>query len=212
MANARAIEAIQKKWARSPLSAGELYTLIGKHMSVIFEKLGIDPDQSDEVFNDLNAAYQDLAPRYVKPFENAIQLLTELKEMGKKTALITSNSRVGTNINLRLTKIEPNLFDCIVTSCDVEIHKPDPLPIKFAMEKLQVLPNEFIYIGDTRTDYEASMAANTQFKLMAHNQCEESESICESYHVKNFRTLRNAFQKSSTNGSSTDIKKNELSI
>ena len=43
-------------------------------------------------------------------------------------------------------------FDLVITCDDVKAHKPDPLPLIIALEKLGAEREEAIMIGDTRFD------------------------------------------------------------
>ena len=53
-------------------------------------------------------------------------------------------------------------FTVVITGEDTHLHKPDPAPIKLALSKLRVNPEEAVYIGDYPTDITAGKAAGTK--------------------------------------------------
>ena len=56
-----------------------------------------------------------------------------------------------------------DLFRAIVAWEDTEKHKPDPEPLQKVMEKLGVMREEAVYIGDVENDLKAARAAGTKF-------------------------------------------------
>jgi pyrophosphatase PpaX len=52
-----------------------------------------------------------------------------------------------------------HLFDVVVGSDDTELHKPDPAPIRHALELLEAAPDDAVYIGDSPFDIRAAKAA-----------------------------------------------------
>jgi pyrophosphatase PpaX len=52
-----------------------------------------------------------------------------------------------------------DLFGVIVTSEDIEPHKPNPEPLLLALRKLETTPAEAAYVGDSPFDVEAAKAA-----------------------------------------------------
>jgi len=54
-------------------------------------------------------------------------------------------------------------FEVIVTSVDVGAAKPDPAPLRVALERLGARPDRALYIGDLDTDRAAAHAAGTAF-------------------------------------------------
>lgn len=53
-------------------------------------------------------------------------------------------------------------FSVIVTMEDTRVHKPDPAPIKLALSKIGVEPDQAVYVGDYPTDVAAGKAAGTK--------------------------------------------------
>lgn len=85
-------------------------------------------------------------------------ILGAIKKKSLKIGLVTNSFRSLTLKILEFHKIK-DYFDAIVTADDVEKMKPSPEPILKACESLKVLPQEAIYVGDTKMDYRAGKSA-----------------------------------------------------
>ena len=93
-----------------------------------------------------------------KLMPKARDVLAKIRKKGIKTGLVTNTKRKFTMKILENNKIK-SLFDVVVTADDVEKPKPYPDSILKACEKLQVEPDETIFVGDTDNDYKAGKGA-----------------------------------------------------
>lgn len=75
-----------------------------------------------------------------------------------KLAIVTSRIRHGVVAVFEAKDIK-NFFDVVVSFEDYQNPKPHPEPLLVALEKLNVKPNEAIYIGDGDSDIQAASAA-----------------------------------------------------
>jgi putative hydrolase of the HAD superfamily len=81
-----------------------------------------------------------------KPRSNTIEVITEIKSRGYKTGLITNCASdvpafwEGTNF--------PTLFNVTLFSSVVGLAKPDPVIYRLMLERLNVEPDDCLYIGD----------------------------------------------------------------
>lgn len=55
------------------------------------------------------------------------------------------------------------LLEVVVTSTDVGVAKPDPLPVKVALDRMTAEPHRALYVGDRATDRDAALAAGVDF-------------------------------------------------
>lgn len=94
----------------------------------------------------------------IKLFPDAKKVLDEIRKKKHKIGLVTNSYRTLISKILKYHKIE-KYFDVKVTSEDVEKPKPYPDPVLKACKKLDVMPDETIYVGDTKHDYQAGKAA-----------------------------------------------------
>jgi pyrophosphatase PpaX len=96
---------------------------------------------------ELIAAYDGITP-----------LLEQLSAAGRKLGLVTSKSRDAVDLafaSLPLGKY----FDIVVSADDSVRHKPDPEPLRVALDGLGRTPNGGCYVGDSPFDIEAGRRA-----------------------------------------------------
>lgn len=104
----------------------------------------------------------------IQPFEGANDTLEKLKAAGYKLALVTSRMERSTFAGLKHFDLE-KYFEVIITADNCPEHKPSPLPLLMAMEKLGSEPEKTIMIGDTKHDIGASIAAGVTSVLVDYS-------------------------------------------
>ncbi len=104
-----------------------------------------------DVYREYNHSRHD---EFIRPYEGVEELLRELRERGAGLAVVTSKSRETVEMAFRCIPIE-SCFDTVVTADDTERHKPHPQPLQLAMRRLDLAPDESVYIGDSPHDIEA---------------------------------------------------------
>jgi len=111
---------------------------------------------------EIGNAYKTLIKKYIdkiKLLPDAVNVLKNVKGKNIKIGLVTNSYRKPTFEMLRFHKIE-NYFDAVVTIDDVKRAKPYPDSIIKLCEKLNVMPQEAILVGDTKNDFKAGRAAS----------------------------------------------------
>lgn len=108
-----------------------------------------------ETYRKYNHAVHD---EYIQPYAGVEELLVELTARGAGLAVVTSKSRMTVDMAFRRVPIE-DYFGAVITADDSERHKPDPQPVQLAMRRLDVTPEESVYIGDSPFDIKAGHAA-----------------------------------------------------
>ena len=107
------------------------------------------------------------------PYPSHLLKLTDgveetLQELNKNYTLGIVTGRVRERIYEipALAKLK-KYFQVTVAYQDTTNHKPHPEPLHFACDKLQVKPNEAVYIGDVENDVIAGKAADMKTILFA---------------------------------------------
>ena len=111
--------------------------------------------------------YQDLK---VQVLPGVQQLLDELH--GKVKLGIVSNTKTITKVDIRLKLAAVGLdkyFQTIIATAEFGTHKPDPAPIKAAIEQLHSTADRTLYVGDIETDKQAALAAGAYFAYAGPN-------------------------------------------
>ena len=117
--------------------------------------------------NDLMDAYQWEPVDGVIPFPDTIDVLRNFDNMGIKQGLVTN---AYTPMTMRWREVESYGFDqylvrerCI-SAADIGYLKPDPRIFEAALERLELQPNEVVFVGDSR---EADIAGAQNFGMKA---------------------------------------------
>lgn len=86
----------------------------------------------------------------LKLFPQTPDLFNKLKSAGIKTALISN--KLNTLLHSEVKEMDLQ-FDIVLGACDAPKDKPHPEMGIIALKKLNLQPNEVIYIGDSVTDW-----------------------------------------------------------
>jgi len=115
----------------------------------------IDPlDFSKKAF----AIQLELAKEEIKPDEHVQNLISELKKNDVKLAVATSSTTDRAKALLDLVEVRDKL-DALVTSEDVEKHKPDPEIFLRTAKELNVKPEECVVFEDALNGIQAANGA-----------------------------------------------------
>ncbi len=95
--------------------------------------------------------------RKIKKMPGLNKLMRKIK---LPKALVTAGTLRLTNL---LLKNSLKYFQAVITMEDTKKNKPNPEPLLMACKKLNVKPEEAVYVGDTITDYRTAMNAGTKF-------------------------------------------------
>jgi beta-phosphoglucomutase len=148
--HAKAKEIVLKNF-NIPYPATILDDFKGIPDNVFFEyistRLDID-NRPPEMFHDSKKIVFEEIIKELKLIDGFRPFLKKVKEMGIKTALVSSTSLYSLGLIDRLFKIS-DMFDLIITEVDTEKHKPDPAPYLCALEKLNVSTRKTIVIEDS---------------------------------------------------------------
>lgn len=121
-------------------------------------------------FTDIEAAMNDYYKYLVEGFkrnsvfEGIIQLIDSLKAKNIPIGIVTSRCKYEITIDNSLQGLINN-FNAVISSDDTTKHKPNPDPLLKAIEKMNAVPSETIYIGDTVFDSMCAKSAGVKFAL-----------------------------------------------
>lgn len=100
----------------------------------------------------------------VRPFPGALELLTELRGRGVRTAVVTSKRRGMATRTLQRCGLG-DAYDALVGADDVRRAKPDPEPVETALTLLGLEGAErdrALFVGDSPFDLRAGRGAGTR--------------------------------------------------
>ncbi len=134
---------------------------LGTPLRVQFRRFTDDPAEIERMiatYREWNLAHHDAM---VRPFPGALDAVRRLKSGGARLGIVTSKNRHGVELGLGLCGFD-GLFDVIVTSDDLQASKPDPAPVRAALERLPAGPEGALFAGDSPHDIAAGRDAGTR--------------------------------------------------
>ncbi|OUR61310.1 HAD family hydrolase [Colwellia sp. 39_35_sub15_T18] len=140
-------------------SNDEVKQIIGLSLTVALQALfvGITDEQVDAMLGQYKYEYIEGDATPTPLFDNAVNLLTELKQKNKLLAVATGKGREGLN---RVLKVSNTNDFFHTTRCAGEMpSKPDPTMLNSILAELAIAPHEAVMIGDTSHDLKMAQAA-----------------------------------------------------
>jgi putative hydrolase of the HAD superfamily len=139
-------DAIKRAFKEDPEALGLLRRLEKGELTaaefepLFAERIGIRGDRVDGLVERLFAG--------VGPEDRMLGAVKAARDAGIKTGLI-SNSWGGSGIHYEGTPLD-ELFDAVVISGDVGMHKPQPEIFELGAERIQVAPRDCVFVDDLR--------------------------------------------------------------
>jgi len=137
----------------------EMLTLYGKPLFSSLMQYGEAGKRLYEVYREFNERNHDFI---AKPFGGVYEGVKMLRDNGFLIGIVTSKRLHLVNRGIEKILNMGGLFDLIVTPDDTEKTKPDPEPVLYACKKLNVAPDDAIFVGDSVFDMQAGRAAGTK--------------------------------------------------
>lgn len=125
---------------------------------LIDQMRAFSPDHADEllrVYREWNHAH---TAGLLRAYDGIDRLLAELRASGRTLGIITSKSHPTVDLAFDVLPMRHH-FSVVVAAEDTELHKPDPAPIRLALERLAADPGGACYVGDAPFDIRAALAA-----------------------------------------------------
>ena len=138
----------------------EVY-LAGQGRPLIDQMRSFDAKRAEElaaVYSEFNYRYHE---RLIREFPGVRALLADLVAAGVRLGVVTSKKRRGAELGLRHFGLEAYLSTAVFME-DTQEHKPHPAPVREALRRLGVRPEEAVMVGDSPFDIESALAAGTE--------------------------------------------------
>lgn len=128
----------------------------------------IDPDNVEilmKYFKDFNEKQHDILAQRYEGTEKAIAIL---KEKDIRVGVVTSKRRLMAERSLKLIGVY-ELMDVIITPEDTDKHKPDGAPMLLACERLGIIPEEAMMVGDSIYDLQCGKNAGSKTCVVTYS-------------------------------------------
>jgi len=114
------------------------------------------PDRVDELVRVYRAHNEPLHDQ-LDAFLGIEDVLTTLKEQGRKLGLVTAKRR--STVDLAFARLPiAHYFDTVVGGDETQLHKPDPAPLALGLARLDADAGDAAYVGDSPYDMQAARA------------------------------------------------------
>jgi HAD superfamily hydrolase (TIGR01549 family) len=142
-------------------------TLIGMGEKHAMAKLGVRPEQIEEIIHYRMEIYRKLANK-IGFFEGINELMTSLEKAGCTLGIVTGSNKDTVNLT-PAAREAVSMVEVVVTADDTPSHKPDPAPIRCALNRLGTDGSQAVYIGDGPHDIESAHRAGCVSFLASWN-------------------------------------------
>lgn len=130
-------------------------------------ELGVDTNEEmiTKIFDDVSRKFYNDIDKYTKPIKTAIDFIKELKTIGLKIGIVTSDSIESTEYNIKTLKLN-NIFDIVVGRESSEQTKESGALTNIALKSLKSAPTKTIMIGDAPMDYLSAKNAGIERTIL----------------------------------------------
>jgi HAD superfamily hydrolase (TIGR01549 family) len=146
-------------------------SLVLKHLKI---------EENEELPRIIHSKWMDFV--YSTLYPEVREVLLELKRRGLKVGLISNGYEEEIDLVLEKADLEKATFDITVGVDTIKKVKPNPDIFKYAISKLNVKPEETIFVGDTvEADYKGAENAGIHALLIDRTEKQQSD----------FKTIKN---------------------
>lgn len=152
------------------------------------------PPDKPFVYADCLDYYFGNISNFAKPFTEQIETIKRLRNMGIKNAILTNVVKERTDAQMQkiLTLGIKDLFDEIVFSGEIGIHKPDRRIFEYAAERLGVSCEQCVFVGDD-PDSDVQGALNADMDIVWIDTWPYDGRFAEEAHVHRVKSVLEYF-------------------
>ena len=184
------------EYGRPQVSEEQVRTWIGDGVRALvqfaFEATG-DSDEAllDEAHDRFMRHYADCFADRSHPFPGVVATLQHFREAGIPLAVVTNKAAAFTEPLLEATGLRP-LLDVVISGDTAPAKKPDPAPVRAALEAMGVAAEQAVLVGDSRNDVEAGLRAGCRVVCVTYgyNRGEDVYALGAQRIVETFDAVR----------------------
>jgi pyrophosphatase PpaX len=118
----------------------------------------LDPTRVDELVEAYRLHNEPLHEQ-LEAFERMVDVLGTLRERGHRLGIVTAKRRETVQLAFRRFPLLEELTEILVGADDTTRHKPEPDPVLEALARLDAVPGDAAYVGDSPFDVRSAKAA-----------------------------------------------------
>ena len=138
-------------------SRDEVRMFVGNGVEMLIRRAvpaGTDEETTLAVLADFKTTYAAICEDHTRPYDGILAVLTALREKGVRVAVVSNKFDAATK--QLCEKYFGNLVEVAIGERAGVRKKPAPDTVYTAMEHMQVLPDESVYIGDSEIDLQTA--------------------------------------------------------
>ena len=166
------------------------HTLV-RNVRFLWEKWGIETTE-EFMWKETRAAYAQADMRTIALMPYAKEILEDLRQAGKRIALVTSSYQTTVDTVLGHHGLL-DFFEFFITRERVERPKPDPEPYTLAIDSMKLSATEIVAIEDTSTGLKAAQGAGLSCIAVSRQQVERARLSAAEFLVDNLAAVREMF-------------------
>lgn len=120
-----------------------------------------DDAQVREMVRTYREHNRDVHDDLLRPFPGVRDAVERIRTGGYRLGIVTSKLRDPALQGLRVCGYPRDWFEVVVAADDVHRHKPDPEPVRTALDHMGEQPSRALFVGDSVHDLRAGRAAGT---------------------------------------------------
>lgn len=134
-------------------------------------------------------AYRRVKDGFLAPYPGAKHTLIKLKEKGLKLAIVTDAPKLQAWLRLCEMKLD-DFFDIVVALEDTGKLKPNQLPFRAALKKLNAKPSECLMVGDNpERDVKGAKALGIKTCLAKYGLTYKAARFKPDFEIRDIREL-----------------------
>lgn len=131
----------------------------------VMDELGIqDPEATYQRW----VRYVNEYPEGATPYPGMVDTLERLQQLGIRQAVVSSKMRAQYQIDMVGNGLD-RYMETAVLEEDTQLHKPNPDPLLECLRRMDLKPDQVLYVGDTPSDSKAAQAAGIDFAYATWN-------------------------------------------
>lgn len=138
-----------------------------------------DEEEAAAMLSTYRAHNARVHDRLVRSFRGVAETLAWLRDRGVRLGVVTSKLRESALRGLEACGLERDWFGVLVTADESVPPKPDPAPVRLALERLAESPSRAVFVGDSVWDLRAGRRAGARTAAALWGPCARDELLGE---------------------------------
>ena len=131
---------------------------LGMPLPTMFGRFTTDADEIERLIDGYREFQLANHDELVSCYDGVVHTVETLRDLGHPIGIVTSKSEPIALRGLSLVGLD-QMIDTIVGLESARRHKPDPEPVRVALERLAVGPDQAVFVGDSPHDMTAGRKA-----------------------------------------------------